>query len=241
VCSQTQQAAFELYGPDLGFEFVYLNDNVAFGMANGIGPEVTAMKDLGVDFISTCFDLNGMKTLAQELERQGMQDVVLQHPNTYNQGFVDEAGGLFDGDYVAVSFAAFEYDTGLEAQEKFIEYMEKQGTDRSELAMTGWINAALAFDGLLAAGPEFDRASVVSATNELTAWSADGLVVPIDWSRQHTGPTNADRSTYYEQLCTSIVKIEDGAFTPIGPADKPFLCWPGRSTEWAEPVPMSFG
>ena len=66
----------------------YVNDNLAFGLPNGIGPEVTAMKDAGVDFVSTCIDLNGMKTLAQELQRQGMDDVVLYHPNTYNQQFV---------------------------------------------------------------------------------------------------------------------------------------------------------
>ncbi len=56
------------------------NDHLAYGLPNGIGPEVTAMKQAGVDFISTCIDLNGMKTLAQELKRQGMDDVTLLPP-----------------------------------------------------------------------------------------------------------------------------------------------------------------
>ena len=78
----------------------YTNPNLAFGLPNGIAPEVTAMRDAGVDFITACIDLNGMKTLAQELERQGMGDVPMQHPNTYDAAFVAEAGDLFEGDYV---------------------------------------------------------------------------------------------------------------------------------------------
>ena len=73
-------ASVELYADDTGAEVGYVNDDLDFGLPNGIGPEVTAMKEAGVDFISTCIDLNGMKTLAQELERQGMDDVVLLPP-----------------------------------------------------------------------------------------------------------------------------------------------------------------
>ena len=82
----------ELYGDDTGLEVGYINDDLAFGLPNGIGPEVTAMKDAGVDFIVGCLDLNGMKTLAQELERQGMGDVPMYHPNTYDAG-VRRRGG----------------------------------------------------------------------------------------------------------------------------------------------------
>ena len=32
-----------------------------------------------------------------------MDDVVLYHPNTYNQDFVAAAGDLFEGDYVGVA------------------------------------------------------------------------------------------------------------------------------------------
>ena len=110
VCAQTTADSIELYEDDTGVDVAYTNDNLAFGLPNGIGPEVTAMKDAGVDFVSTCIDLNGMKTLAQELQRQGMDDVVLYHPNTYNQQFVSEAGDLFEGDIVTVQFRPFEAD-----------------------------------------------------------------------------------------------------------------------------------
>ena len=79
-------------------------------MPNGIGPEVTAMKQAGVDMVVAAIDLNGMKTIAQELKRQGMGDVTMYHPNTYDQDFVKEAGELFEGDYVSVGFRPFEAD-----------------------------------------------------------------------------------------------------------------------------------
>ncbi len=70
--------------------------------------------------------------------------------------------------------------------------MGKAGKTESEHAMIGWINADLAFQGLKAAGPSFDRRKVIDATNELHAFTADGLIAPIDWSRQHEPPTQDD-------------------------------------------------
>jgi hypothetical protein len=119
--------------------------------------------------------------------------------------------------------------------------MEKQGTTLSELAMVGWINADLAFQGLLAAGPEFDRQSVIDATNQLTAFDAGGLINPVDWTRQHTPPTPEDRVTNGNaQECLAVVQVEAGTFVPVSEPDKPFLCWPNDTTEWSEPTPTSF-
>ena len=87
-CAQGGADAVELYSDETGQTVGYTNDDLAFGLPNGIGPEVTAMKDAGVDFVIGCLDLNGMKTLAQELERKGMGDVPMLHPNTYDQAFV---------------------------------------------------------------------------------------------------------------------------------------------------------
>ena len=69
-----------------GQEVGYINDEMAFGLPNGVGPEVTAMREAGVDFIYGCLDLNGMKTVAQELERQGMGDVHMLPPEHLRRG-----------------------------------------------------------------------------------------------------------------------------------------------------------
>jgi ABC-type branched-subunit amino acid transport system substrate-binding protein len=241
VCAEGVDKSLKMYEPETGVKGVYLNDNLAFGLPNGIGPEVSAMKKAGVDFISTCIDLNGMKTLAQELDRQGMDKVILYHPNTYNQQFVKQAGKLFEGDVVSVQFRPFEADAGNEAEAAFKEWMAKQGDQPSELAMVGWINASLAYEGLLAAGPDFDQQKVTDATNAMTDFTAGGLVEPVDWSQAHTPYTQATRSVDKGDECAALVRVHDGAFTVIGSKDKPWACWKAANTTWSNPEPMNFG
>ncbi len=239
VCTGTARDSFENYADVTGAEVVYFNDDLGFGLPNGIGPEVTAMKAAGVQYISTCMDLNGMKTLAQELQRQGMEDVVLAHPNTYNQDFVADAGTLFEGDFVTPAFRPFEA-TPNESQQKFVEYMGKANQELSELAMTGWINATVAVGGLLAAGPDFDRQSVIDATNTLTADSAGGLIVPVDWSKQHTPPTQDNPSAGGQYECIASVKVVGGKFVTVADPDTPFICWSTSSRDWVEPEQKAF-
>lgn len=241
VCTNAVADSVEMYSADIGADVAYVNDNLDYGLANGVGPEVTAMKEAGVDFISTCIDLNGMKTLAQELARQGMADVVLYHPNTYNQSFVAEAGDLFEGDFVSVQFLPFEAEASGNALQDFLTWMDKQGSEPSELAMTGWINASLAFEGLLAAGPEFDQAKVTAATNAMTDFSAGGLTQPIDWTQGHTPYTQATRDVETLDECAALLRIEGGKFVTVAPKETPWLCWGNPDTAWSEPTPKSFG
>jgi Periplasmic binding protein len=240
LCAHGSADSLELYGSEVGAEVVYTKDDLAYGLPNGIAPEVTAMREAGVDFIATCIDLNGMKTLAQELQRQGMDDVVLYHPNTYNHQFVEENAALFEGDYVTVQFLPFEADAEGTQLEQFQEWIEETDGEVAEQTMVGWINADLAFQGLLAAGPEFDRESVVAATNQMTEYDAGGLINPIDWTRQHAGVVDGDPSTDYAQECFPVVQIVDGAFETVAPPDEPWLCWPNDNQDWSEPTPTSF-
>jgi hypothetical protein len=240
-CANGIARSIEMYGAETGLEVAYLNDNLEFGLGNGVAPEVTAMKDNNVDFVMTCIDLNGMKTFAQEMERQGLGDVKMLHSNTYNQQFVAEAGDLFEGDVVSVGFRPFEADPGDSALGDFLEWMDKTGSDLTELAMQGWINADLAYQGLVEAGPNFDRAKVIAATNTMTEYSAGGLINPIDWTRQHEPATQDDPTTHgYAQECTAYVSIAGGEFTVVGDAAKPWVCWSNSSRDWAEPVATNF-
>ena len=243
-CAEATAASVEEYGAQFGLESAYLGDDLAFGLPNGIGPEVTAMKEAGVDFIAGCLDLNGMKTLAQELQRQGMLDTTtLYHSNTYDQAFVKEAGELFEGDYVQAPFRPFEADPGTSQMNEFLEWMGKDGQPINELAMDGWINADQAFQGIVAAGPEFDRESVIAATNTWTDYTAGGLIQPIDFTRQHTSATNDDagraaNGPKYD--CIALVKVSGGALEVVGDAAKPWNCWPGETSAWSEPTAMNF-
>ncbi len=240
-CTSTITRTIDRYHGDTGQEIVYKNDGLGFGLPNGIGPEVSEMGRAGTQMIITCLDLNGMRILAQELERQGMRDVVLYHPNTYDQDFVAAAGDLFEGDYVGVSFRPFEADPVGTGLADYFRWMEETGAGITEAAMAGWINADLAYQGILAAGPNFTRASVVEATNRLTDYSADGLVNPIDWSRQHEYPTEEDPATHgYKEECQALVQVKGGKFEVVGGTSaEPFVCWSNENRDWSEPRPTA--
>lgn len=241
----TTRDTLEHFGDDIGNpEVVYFNDDLAFGLPNGIAPEVTAMKQAGVEFIFATIDLNGMKTLAQELERQGMGDIPMYHPNTYNQQFITDAGDLFEGDYVSVQFRPFEAESAGSDLERFEEWMDETGSEITELAMNGWIAAAVAYDGLVAAGPEFDRAKVIDATNALEDYTAGGLVPPIDFGRQHQ-PATPDNPAEHGAVpeCVVLLQVVDGKLTVVGgKPDAPWLCWPvgNEPNTWSEPEPTNF-
>ena len=212
VCTRTIADSIELYSDDIGgAEVAYVNEDLPFGgLGERIGPIVTAMKDAGVDYIATCMDLNGMKTLGDELARQGMDDVVLSHPNSYDTAFLAESGDLFEGDFVGVQYLPFEAASEGTAMDDFIEWLGKQGREPNDLSMAGWLNATLAFEGLLAAGPEFDRDKVTAATNAMTAFDAGGLLQPIDWTVAHEPYTQATRDTDTSDECTVLLRSRGG-------------------------------
>ena len=239
-CSQTNGRAIELYSDDLGISIAKVYDNLEFGLNNGIAPQVTEWIDLGVDFVASCLDLNGMKTIAEELERQGVRDqITLQHPNTYDAGFVAEAGDLFDGDFVSAQFTPFEFSE-LPAIALYNEWVGPRDGPTAEQTMIGWMNAMLFVDGLIAAGPEFDRASLVETTNTtFTAYTYGGLTFPLDWSRQHNAASDDDRVTFGAiEECTTLVQMQAGAFVTV--TDEPWLCWPQEDRSWQEPVEKTF-
>ena len=239
VNTEASAESIRLYGADVGgLEVVYVNDNLAFGLPNGMGPEVTQMIEAGVDFIATSMDINGMLTLAKELERQGVRDqITMLHPNSYDTGFVAEAGGLFDGDYVLVLFVPFEYDSNSQLRHAYDQWVPAHGGPVAEQTMVGWVDADMFVTGLLEAGPEFSRQAVIDSLNQIT-YGADGLINPIDWSRQHTAVVPGVYDHAYRLECASYVRIEQGEFVAFQP--EPWMCWPGNTEAWSEPTPTDF-
>ena len=241
-CVEAQASSIEKWGPEVGLELGFRNDEMAFGLPNGIGPEVTAMKEAGVDFVLTCFDQTSILTLEQELQRQGMGDVPLLLPNGYaDQAYLDDNADLLEGDFIGVAYRPLEADPAGTGIVDVREWMEEVGHEPNDFAMLTWINADLAFRGILAAGPDFDQASVVEATNTFTEYTADGLVAPTDWSRQHVAPTPDDPLTNGpERQCYAYVRVVDGAAELQGDPEKPHFCWDPAADGWEDPTPTSF-
>jgi hypothetical protein len=239
-CAQASRETADTYGADIGgAENVYFNDALMFGFPNGIAPEVTAMKQVDANGLVACIENTGYKTILDEAERQGLSlKAVL--PNAYDAEYMSTQGGLFDGSIVRLAFRPLESNR-IESQDKYLEYMDKLGNTGSELAIIGWINATLAYEGLLAAGPEFSREKVIDATNQFTDFTADGWIAPVDWTKGHVAPTaETIAETGQQYQCESFVEIVDNEFQLVGDPDNPFVCWPGTTLEWSEPEMLSF-
>ena len=178
------------------------------------------------------------------MQRQGIRDdVTMIHPNTYDQKFVDDADGLFDGDLIGVAFRPFEADAGDSGLKQFNEWMEKEGYPISEIAMNGWINATLAAEGIEAAGPNFDREKVVDATNKIKEFTADGrddagrLGPPARAAHRgrHRRPTG--RSTTASPTCGSA-RVGSSSWRATRRSRS--CCFPGESRDWSTPEDMNF-
>ena len=195
-CVNRTERDFGTFGPGAGVEFVYKNDDLPFGFPNGLGPEVTAMKEAGVDFITTCIDASSVLILEQELERQGMGDVVVALPQGYSDTeFVSTNAALLEGDILGVPYRPFEADPGESNIQTMLDAFEASGVQVNDYAIQGWFGAQLAAEGILAAGPQFDRASVVAATNGFTDWTNKGMTPTVDWSTAHNAPVEGDPFT----------------------------------------------
>ena len=108
--------------------------------------------------------------------------------------------------------------------------------------MVGWMNADLAFQGLLAAGPKFSRTGVIDAIRtRITHWTAGGLTPPVDWTKQLELPTPGKRGWEGPLECFNAVKVVNGAFVQaFGEPGKPWVCWDNTTDEWHQPKFMSF-
>jgi ABC-type branched-subunit amino acid transport system substrate-binding protein len=209
-------------------KIVFQDKSLSFGVTD-LSAQVARMKQLGVGFVMTCMDINGVFTLAKEMRTQGL-DAVQTLPQGYDQDFIKANGKYFEGDYVSPRFVAFEARPRPPAMEKFFEWMDKSGKEVNELSMHGWIAATQFVTGLKLAGPEFSREKVIQALNGLTDFTADGLVAPIDWTKQHEDPAkNPQAGATLE--CSNTVQVKDGKFVPVfGAPGKPWTCFKDADT-----------
>ncbi|HEX5367601.1 MAG TPA: ABC transporter substrate-binding protein [Acidimicrobiales bacterium] len=203
--------------PELGFQDLTLD----FGVRD-LSVQVKKMKEAGVDFVGTCIDQNGVVTLANEMHKQGL-DVPLLLPNAYDHEFLAKQDDALEGSYVLVTFTPFEVpeDEKPEGLRTFEQAMRDAGKEDSinEIGLSGWLNADLFVRGLEAAGPSFTREKVIRSINEITDYTADGILPGIDWSmkRQQLPP----------YVCTVMLEVVEGGkleprFTEPG---KPFICF----------------
>jgi ABC-type branched-subunit amino acid transport system substrate-binding protein len=181
------------------------------------------MIDKKVDLITTCMDSNAVLNIAREAKQQGL-NAPQYLPQAYDQKFMQANGQFFEGSYVLTFFTPFEVKQKPNGLKNYLKWMDKTGGPKNEHSLSGWINADLFYQGLKAAGPDFTRQKIVDAINQMTNYTADGLLGGIDWTRQHTGDPQLD--------CTVLSKVHNNKFVPaFGQPGKPFVCYEANAAK----------
>jgi ABC-type branched-subunit amino acid transport system substrate-binding protein len=243
-CGKSIVDSIKKYSSNVGgTTLAYENLNLAYGLPNGAGPEVKAMKDAGVDLVYTCFDHNTAKTIAQEMERQGIGDVPIVHRNAYDAKIIGDNAAIFEGDVILASVRPLEGDDGDSTMDLYRKWMEETGSETSELSIHGWAVATAAVDGMKEVGGAFDRQKVIDAINTFEQYTAGGIIPPIDYGRQHLPPTEEDITTHGSRpYCRVLLLAKGGKFEFLKPSSKtkPFVCFPGTSRDYVEPTGTDF-
>ncbi len=217
-CAKGVKASFAKY-PTAQVVF----DDESIGFAQPLGPQVTKMKERGVQFVLTCVDLQESYTLAKEMQKQGMK-ASQQLPQGYNQEFIAKSPAL-EGAYVIPQFLAFEQTPQIPEIKKLFQYADKIGAKVSELTAVGWQIASEFYTGLVGAGPEFSQAKVVNYLNTLTHYTDNGFLQPLDWTKGHIDPIKTPSARGKEE-CANFVKVVGGKFVPqFGEPGKPWVCF----------------
>src|SRR5262249_12797839 len=100
-CAQAIKSSFQKY-PTATVEYY----DTSLGYAQPLSAQVTQMKQKGVQFVMTCFDLQESFTLGKEMQKQGMH-AVQELPNGYDADFVKQNGASLQGSIVSPQFVAF--------------------------------------------------------------------------------------------------------------------------------------
>jgi branched-chain amino acid transport system substrate-binding protein len=186
--------------PRFGMPVTYTDFNVPFG--GDMTSDVLRMKQAKVDFVLSCFDVNGNLQLARTIRQNGLGEVPQFWFDGYNQQTLDANQALMTKTYFLVQHVPFqaaqEFPGAFPGLENYLQWMRKTSPSNvtSEVAMEGWISAATFVAGLRIAGKHPTQAGVVKGINQLSAFTADGLMPPVDWRSAHTRDTPPSCTAY---------------------------------------------
>jgi len=235
LCVAGGEKSFQMYPTA---QVVFSDDTIGFAEPN-LSAQVSQMKQKGVDFVTTCMDINEVILLQKEMKQQGL-NAVQQLPNGYDRALVSKNADLLEGSIVIPQFVALENKPQIPEQKKYLEWMDKIGKAPVEVATIGWILADEFVTGLKLAGPEFSQKKVIDGLNSLTDYSDNGFIPPIDWTKQHQDPAK-NPSSAGPLECANFTKVENGKFVPMwGKPDKPWVCFENDAATLGEPTYMSF-
>ena len=193
---QSAVSALKQYGVTVGYS------DLAVVVGNSLSSDVVHMKQAGVDFVISCMDVPGNLLLSQAIQQNGLTGVKQLWLDGYDLSTLHQYSSLMQNTYFLVQHVPFQAGSQFPGEfpglRQYIAVMNKYepAYTYNEVAMEGWLSAALFVAGLRAAGPSPTQRSLVSAVNHITNFSGDGLTTPVNWSVAHTKVTPPSCETF---------------------------------------------
>jgi ABC-type branched-subunit amino acid transport system substrate-binding protein len=231
ICAAGTRKGYQLYTPNV--KVAFFDDTIPF--SGDLSADVAKMKSAGVQFVTTCMDTNEVTKLAKEMKKQGL-NATQNLPNGYDHDSLKDptTAALFENYFVEPLYVPLEDTPQSPATQQYLTDVKPITSHPVELTEVGYIMAKMFVDGLKGAGPEFTKQKVIDYLNTQTAYSAGGLIVPIDWTRQHNDPQR-DASARGKRECATVTQIKSGKFVPLfTQPGKPWICF---NADTKAPIP----
>ena len=186
--------------------------------------DVNRMRALGVDLVVSCMDLSGNILLSRTMRQDGMGSVAQYWLDGYDEAAIAKFSSLMQGAYFLIGHVPFEaakLSPGkYPGMDKYLKELAKYfpGELPGEASLAGWVDADMFVTGLRLAGRDLTRTRLIADLNQLTSYTADGIVSPIDWRLEHNRNGLVD--------CNVYVRAIGGHYVPLfGSSRTAFTCF----------------
>ncbi len=221
--------------------FVDVNYNYFNGNPD---PDVLQMKADHVDLMLSCMQGKDNLAFANSFVQHGMNGVKEVWLNGYDRSQVAANPPLQNNQIYLLQHVPFEAAAafpgkypGMELYLKTMQKYEPQWV-YDDIAIQGWINAAQFVQGLrdvAKEGKPLTQANLIAAINKETAFTAGGLMAPLNWTVAHTQAV--------PPFCSGFVQTVGGRFVPafVQPGDQVLVCFTKQSATPVTPPPGTPG
>jgi ABC-type branched-subunit amino acid transport system substrate-binding protein len=219
-----------------GYKVSYTDYNINYP-GSTVATDVQRMKQDGSDFVLSCMDVLGNINLARAIQQYGLKAHQLWLSGN-DQATLTQNESLMQGVYFGIGHVPFTASTSeYPALKLYLTEMKKYEPKyvEDEVAIQGWESAALFAQGVKMAGKNLTQANVIAQTNKLTAFTASGLIAPVDWATSgHSGTA--------PPYCVAYIVVKGDEYLPtLNKGKNVFNCFESISAKKGPVFPVPAG
>ena len=220
-----------------GLNVTFSDVNLVYGADPS--PAVLQMKNDNVDMLFSCLDVNGNVAFARAISQNGL-NIKQVWLNGYDRSTLQQYAPIMQDVYFGLQHVPFEAAAAFPGVypglETYIREMQKYqpSSTYDEVALDGWVSAALFVTGLKAVGRNLTQKKLVAAINAETSFTGGGLTSPVNWKTGHTKAT--------PPFCHTSVRVVNSQYVPVVQnTDQVYVCFGLGSTAPVPPLPGTPG